>query len=45
MQHLGLPETAYREALAANFAGKAKVVAQNEAVFALAKRWGEAHRA
>ena len=41
----GLPETAYREALAANFAGKAKVVAQNEAVFALAKRWGEAHRA
>ncbi|HRT05489.1 MAG TPA: 2-oxoacid:acceptor oxidoreductase family protein [Kiritimatiellia bacterium] len=41
----GLPETAYREALAANFAGKAKIVAQNEAVFELARRWGMAHRA
>jgi len=41
----GLSDEAYREALAANFAGKAKVVAQNEAVFALAKRWGEARRA
>ena len=37
----GLPDAAYREAIAANFPGKEKVVAQNEAVFALAKRWGE----
>ena len=36
----GLPDAAYREAIAANFPGKEKVVAQNEAVFALAKQWG-----
>ena len=41
----GLPDAAYRAAIAANFAGKEKVAAQNEAVFALAKQWGEAHRA
>jgi 2-oxoisovalerate ferredoxin oxidoreductase beta subunit len=41
----GLPEAAYRAALAANFAGQNKVVAQNEAVFALARQWGERHRA
>lgn len=38
---LGLPDAAYREAIAANFPGKEKIAEQNEAVFALARRWGE----
>ena len=37
----GLPDAVYREAIAANFSGKEKVVEQNEAVFASAKRWSE----
>ena len=37
----GLPDAAYREAIAANFSGKEKAAAQNEAVFALARQWGE----
>lgn len=41
----GLPAEAYREALAANFAGQAEIVAQNEAVFARARQWGAAQRA
>ena len=37
----GLPDAAYREAIEANFSGKEKAAAQNEAVFALARQWGE----
>jgi 2-oxoisovalerate ferredoxin oxidoreductase beta subunit len=38
---LGLSDTSYRHAIATNFAGKESVVRQNQAVFALAKQWGE----
>ncbi len=41
----GLPDEAYREAIAANFAGKEKVVQQNKAVFACAKQWATRQKA
>ena len=41
---LGLGDEAYRQAIASNFAGKEKVVRQNEAVFDLARRWGAGQR-
>ena len=37
---LGLAESLYREAIASNFAGKEKLVQQNQAVFDLARQWG-----
>ncbi|NCA82120.1 MAG: ketoisovalerate oxidoreductase [Opitutae bacterium] len=36
---LGLPDEAYRQAIATNFAGKEAVIQQNEAVFACARQW------
>ena len=36
---LGLPDGVYTQAIATNFAGKEKVVQQNEAVFAFSKQW------
>ncbi len=36
---LGLPDEVYTQAIATNFAGKEKVVQQNEAVFAFSKQW------
>jgi len=40
----GLADAAYREAIAANFAGKEAVAKQNEAVFARARQWAEKQR-
>lgn len=37
----GLSDHLYLEAIAANFAGKEKLIQQNRRVFELAKRWGE----
>ena len=36
---LGLADEAFQQAIAANFAGKEKVVKPNEAVFAFAQQW------
>ena len=37
---LGLSDESYLQAIAANFAGKEKLVQQNQAIFRLARRWG-----
>ena len=37
---LGLSDESYLQSIAANFAGKEKLVQQNQAIFRLARRWG-----
>jgi 2-oxoisovalerate ferredoxin oxidoreductase beta subunit len=39
---LNLDDAVYARAIAANFAGKPQVIAQNQAVFQIAQKWGAA---